>query len=140
MTAWEMRPVVTLLSWLRFSSVEGSAGEEVPPPVTKTYFDTGHILRGFFSCYRKNGHEATSCTRPAPGGEGAAAVYGRLAGVSRASHRRRRRRCGPPPQSRRIATDRRGARRPGERCAPEMSPTVAPHPHAAPTARASDRQ
>src|SRR4051812_17495710 len=27
--------------------------EEVTPPVTKTYFATGQVLRGFFECYRK---------------------------------------------------------------------------------------
>ena len=27
--------------------------EEVTPPVTKTYFDIGLRLRGFFECYRK---------------------------------------------------------------------------------------
>jgi hypothetical protein len=26
--------------------------EEVTPPVTKTYFATGQVLRGFFECYR----------------------------------------------------------------------------------------
>src|SRR5919108_2776738 len=27
--------------------------EEVTPPVTKTYFAMGQVLRGFFECYRK---------------------------------------------------------------------------------------
>src|SRR5262245_5201028 len=27
--------------------------EEVTPPVTKTYFAMGRVLRGFFECYRK---------------------------------------------------------------------------------------
>src|SRR4051812_889311 len=27
--------------------------EEVTPPVTKTYFAMGQVLRGFFQCYRK---------------------------------------------------------------------------------------
>jgi hypothetical protein len=27
--------------------------EEVTPPVTKTYFAMGQVLRGFFRCYRK---------------------------------------------------------------------------------------
>src|SRR5687767_9631524 len=27
--------------------------EEVTPPVTKTYFAIGSVLRGFFKCYRK---------------------------------------------------------------------------------------
>jgi hypothetical protein len=27
--------------------------EEVTPPVTKTYFAMGLVLRGFFECYRK---------------------------------------------------------------------------------------
>jgi hypothetical protein len=26
--------------------------EEVTPPVTKTYFAMGQVLRGFFECYR----------------------------------------------------------------------------------------
>src|SRR4051812_18308972 len=32
--------------------------EEVTPPVTKTYFAMGRVLRGFFECYRKEGPEA----------------------------------------------------------------------------------
>jgi hypothetical protein len=33
--------------------------EEVTPPVTKTYFATGQILRGFFQCYRMTDLGAT---------------------------------------------------------------------------------
>jgi hypothetical protein len=32
--------------------------EEVTPPVTKTYFAMGQVLRGFFECYRKRVPEA----------------------------------------------------------------------------------
>jgi hypothetical protein len=32
--------------------------EEVTPPVTKTYFAMGSVLRGFFQCYRKDRSEA----------------------------------------------------------------------------------
>src|SRR6476620_11551271 len=33
--------------------------EEVTPPVTKTYFAMGQVLRGFFQCYRVVGRGAT---------------------------------------------------------------------------------
>ena len=33
--------------------------EEVTPPVTKTYFAMGRVLRGFFQCYRTMGPGAT---------------------------------------------------------------------------------
>src|SRR3954462_5453202 len=33
--------------------------EEVTPPVTKTYFAMGRVLRGFFECYRKRPPEAS---------------------------------------------------------------------------------
>ncbi len=33
--------------------------EEVTPPVTKTYFAMGQVLRGFFQCYRIDHSRAT---------------------------------------------------------------------------------
>src|SRR5262245_53797562 len=39
--------------------------EEVTPPVTKTYFATGQVLRGFFECYRNRAPDANR-TRPDP--------------------------------------------------------------------------
>src|SRR4029078_12973439 len=49
--------------------------EEVTPPVTKTYFATAQVLRGFFQCYRSRLSEATRFRRfgrPAgrPGAQG----------------------------------------------------------------------
>ena len=41
--------------------------EEVTPPVTKTYFATGQVLRGFFQCYRKTGLRATDTAYEAAG-------------------------------------------------------------------------
>src|SRR5438552_14987214 len=41
--------------------------EEVTPPVTKTYFAMGRILRGFFECYRKSPSGANRTGRPPPG-------------------------------------------------------------------------
>jgi len=42
--------------------------EEVTPPVTKTYFAMGLVLRGFFKCYRKGHPEARRCAAPDTGG------------------------------------------------------------------------
>jgi hypothetical protein len=36
--------------------------EEVTPPVTKTYFAMGRVLRGFFECYRKAADDANPCS------------------------------------------------------------------------------
>src|SRR5690242_11069252 len=55
--------------------------EEVTPPVTKTYFAMGRVLRGFFQCYRfgdpesnrfaRSGRADAGGTRPpAPGAHG----------------------------------------------------------------------
>src|SRR3954454_9021433 len=38
--------------------------EEVTPPVTKTYFAMGRVLRGFFQCYRKRPPESNRTGRP----------------------------------------------------------------------------
>src|SRR6476661_5095568 len=37
--------------------------EEVTPPVTKTYFAMGRVLRGFFQCYRIGGPGTTGIWR-----------------------------------------------------------------------------
>src|ERR1700741_5615526 len=48
--AWSSRPML--------AAVMPLPSEEVTPPVTKTYFAMGHVLRGFFECYRKGPPEA----------------------------------------------------------------------------------
>src|SRR4029077_16781407 len=44
--------------------------EEVTPPVTKTYFDTGQDLRGFFQCYRKTRPRSNRIGNGGPAGSG----------------------------------------------------------------------
>src|SRR5262245_9986785 len=50
METWRQR---ALRSLPMLAAVMPLPSEEVTPPVTKTYFATGQVLRGFFKCYRK---------------------------------------------------------------------------------------
>src|SRR5258708_6200312 len=78
--------------------------EEVTPPVTKTYFAMGRVLRGFFECYRKPAGGATrradrspgwaASTAPGAGGAPASSCSGAARGAGRRPARRARRAVG----------------------------------------------
>src|SRR5258706_13259260 len=57
--------------------------EEVTPPVTKTYFATGLLLRGFFSCYRKRPSRARRARRRPPASDGGMRSLGRREALQR---------------------------------------------------------
>src|SRR3954465_8763121 len=60
--------------------------EEVTPPVTKTYFAMGRVLRGFFECYRNGPPEASAVRTRGALVRASITVY-------QASRARDRRRC-----------------------------------------------